>query len=359
MLAKVLSAVAPGVEAIALLCLFIVSGLQAAAAEKPETWPLWDGQESVAEYAKRVNLPPTQTLDLGNGVKMELVLIPAGKFLMGSPEHEKPAVGQAMAGISGGVLFVALVVLLIRAVKKRKRPQISLLFLMAMMFVASFGVWGGVRWHEALKHVYEYEDEHPAHEVTLTKPFYMGKYEVTQEQYQQEMGANPSGFKGKDNPMEMVSWYEAQEFCKKLAEQTKQTIRLPREAEWEYSCRAGTRTAYYSGDTDEDLDRVAWYFANSKNTTHPVGQKEPNLFGLYDMHGNVREWCKDWYGGDYYSKSLTENPEGPAQGAYRVLRGSWHYSPMFCRTAFRRWTIPGRRLNFIGFRVVLPAFRTP
>ena len=322
-------------------------------------YPLWDCQESVAEYARRVNLPPTQTLDLGNGVKLELVLLPAGKFVMGTPEHEKPTVGQAMASISGGVLILVILLLLVRALKKRKRPQFSLALMLVMMFVASFGVWGGVRWHEALKHVDDFEDENPAHEVTLTKPFYVGKYEVTQEQYQQVTGANPSSFKGKDSPVETVSWDDAREFCKKLAEQTKQTIRLPREAEWEYSCRAGTRTAYYSGDTDEDLDRVAWYFANSKNTTHPVGQKEPNLFGLYDMHGNVREWCKDWYGGDYYSKSLTENPEGPAQGAYRVLRGSWHYSPMFCRTAFRRWTIPGRRLNFIGFRVVLPAFRTP
>ena len=164
------------------------------------------------------------------------------------------------------------------------------------------------------------------HEVTITKPFYMGKYVVTQEQYEAIMGNNPSHFKGAQNPVEMVSWDDAQAFCQKLSKKSGKTVRLPTEAEWEYACRAGTSTKYYSGDSEEDLKRVAWYEANSNDTTHPVGQKEPNKFGLYDMHGNVWQWCQDWYG-DYTANEVAD-PQGPAQGASRVLRGgSWYHDP--------------------------------
>ena len=144
-------------------------------------------------------------------------------------------------------------------------------------------------------------------------PFYMGKFAVTQGHYQAVTGQNPSQFKGRDNPVETVSWNDAQAFCKKLTSKQIQAVRLPTEAEWEFACRAGTRTRYYSGDTEADLALVAWYSAkNSKGTTHPVGQKEANTFGLYDMHGNVWQWCQDWYGEDYYGKSEAENPKGPA-----------------------------------------------
>ena len=322
---------------------------------------LWDNHESVADYAKRVNLPPTKTLDLGNNVKLELVLIPAGKFIMGTPEAEKPIVGQVMAGFSGGIVFLAILFLLIRAWRKGHRPQFSLALMLVMMIVASVGVWGGVRWHEALKHLGDREDEHPAHEITLTEPFYMGKFDVTQEQYQQVTGTNPSRFKGKDNPVETVSWDDTQDFCKKLIVQTKQSIRLPTEAEWEYSCRAGTRTTYHSGNSEADLDRVAWYRSNSNNKTHQVGQKEANAFELYDMHGNVLQWCQDIYGKYYYGKSEAENPQGPSQGAVRLLRGgSWDISPMYCRSALRFGNDPVNRIGDGGFRVVLvPSFRTP
>ena len=191
---------------------------------------------------------------------------------------------------------------------------------------------GGVRWYEALKHLNVRGDEHPAHEVTLTKPYYMSKFPVTQEQYQQIMGTNPSQFKGNNNPVETVSWDDAQEFCKKVTERILDSIpdpsplihvpypcRLPSEAEWEYACRAGTRTYYYSGDTEDDLKRVAWFAANSNNTTHPVGQKEANAFGLYDMHANIWQWCEDWY--DAYSSNPVTDPHGYALGARRVLRG--------------------------------------
>jgi len=161
----------------------------------------------------------------------------------------------------------------------------------------------------------------------------------------------------------MVSDDNAQAFCKKLTEQTKQTVRLPTEAEWEYSCRAGTTTTYHSGDTEADLARVGWSSANSKYTTHPVGQKEPNVFGLYDMHGNVWQWCQDWYDDDYYGKSEAEDPKGPEQGDSRVLRGgAWNNYPRCCRSAFRYSYIGVYHRHFrnIGFRVVVvPVSRTP
>lgn len=343
-----------------LLFILALAGAVSASEPPPSAFPLRDGSESVADYAKKINLPPTKTLDLGNGAKMELVLIPAGKFIMGTPEHETPAVGQTMVGVSVGVLFVVMMTLLIRARRKRTRFQFSMGLMLLMTFVASIGVWGGVRWHEALKHPDNFPNEHPAHLVTLTTPFYMGKFAVTQEQYQAVTGATPSHFKGKDNPVEQVSWDDAQVFCKTLSEQTKQTIRLPTEAEWEYSCRAGTATTYYSGDSEADLDRVAWYYANSKSTTHPVGQKEANPFGLYDMHGNVWQWCQDCFGEDYYGKSEAENPQGPDQGAVRLLRGGSCYGyPMYCRSASRYGHSPGNRGDGIGFRVLVPSFRTP
>ena len=152
-----------------LLLLFIGS-----LAASEQTYPLWDGVESVADYAKKVNLPPTKTLDLGNGLKLELVLIPAGKFVMGTPEPEKPVIGQTMTAISGGILLLVVAVWLIRARRNRKRPQFSMGLMLVMTFVAAIGVWGGVRWNEALKHPDNFPAEHPAHAVTLTQPFYMG-----------------------------------------------------------------------------------------------------------------------------------------------------------------------------------------
>ena len=164
-------------------------------------------------------------------------------------------------------------------------------------------------------------------------------------------GATPSRFKGKDNPVEEVSWDDAQAFCKKLTAQTKQAVRLPTEAEWEYSCRAGTRTKYHSGDTEADLARVAWNGANSKNTTHPVGQNEANAFGLYDMHGNVWQRCQDRYGN--YSASGVADPQGAAQGIYRVYRGgSWGNIPVDCRCAQRPSDVSSVSDAYNGFRIV-------
>jgi formylglycine-generating enzyme required for sulfatase activity len=197
-------------------------------------------------------------------------------------------------------------------------------------------------------------EEKDQHEVTITKPFYMGVTEVTQAQYEAIMGTNPSNFKGATNPVDTVSWNDATEFCKKLSEKTRQTVRLPTEAEWEYACRAGTKTAFSFGDTDTGLGDYAWYSGNSGSTTHPVGQKKPNAWGLYDMHGNVWEWCADWYGD--YAKGAATDPQGPASGTSRVLRGgSWYGDPTHCRSAYRYndFVIPVSRFIICGFRVVV------
>ena len=200
------------------------------------------------------------------------------------------------------------------------------------------------------------EDETP-HEVTLTKPFKMGVHEVTQAQYEQVMGVNPSKYKGADNPVETVSWEDAVEFCRKLSELPAEkaagnVYRLPTEAEWEYACRAGTTTKYSFGDDESELGDYAWYGVNSDQKTHPVGSKKPNAWGLYDMYGNVWEWCQDWYV-DYPSGSVTD-PSGATSGSVRVIRGgSWDYPAEFCRSADRNWNGPSYRSYLYGFRVCL------
>ena len=195
-----------------------------------------------------------------------------------------------------------------------------------------------------------------AHKVTLTQAFHLGQHEVTQEQYEKEMGTNTSNFKGPQNPVEQVSWDDAVEFCRKLSELPAEkkagyVYRLPTEAEWEYACRAGTKTTYSFGDSDSGLGEYAWYDKNSGNTTHPVGGKKPNPWGLYDMRGNVWEWCQDWYG-DYPSGSVTD-PTGSASGSIRVNRGGgWFLNSDVCRSAFRGRSAPGHRFNLLGFRVL-------
>ena len=207
-------------------------------------------------------------------------------------------------------------------------------------------------------------DEGPPTRVTISKGFSMSKYEVTQGQYEAVMGANPSRFKGNLNlPVENVSWVDATNFCAKLTEQERQAgrlpdgyvYRLPTEAEWEYACRAGTTTRFSYGDDPEyvELGEYAWYDENSSSRTHPVGQKKPNPWGLYDMHGNVWEWCLDWYSGSYPGGSVTD-PKGPSSGSFRVIRGgSWYVSARFCRSAIRDWFVPSLRHSRLGFRVVL------
>jgi formylglycine-generating enzyme required for sulfatase activity len=200
------------------------------------------------------------------------------------------------------------------------------------------------------------KDDAPAHRVTLTKAFELGVYGVTQKQYEKVMGSTPSDFSGPQNPVEQVSWHEAVEFCRKLsalpAEQAAGRVyRLPTEAEWEYACRGGTTTLYSFGDDESQLGQYAWYDQNSGNTTHAVGGKKPNPWGLYDMHGNVWEWCEDWYG--EYAPSASEDPMGASSGSSRVLRGgSWSNLASYCRAAFRGLHVPSDRYYGVGFRVV-------
>nr|NQU92473.1 SUMF1/EgtB/PvdO family nonheme iron enzyme [Bacteroidota bacterium] len=198
-------------------------------------------------------------------------------------------------------------------------------------------------------------DEKPTHQVTVSD-FYIGKYEVTQKQWGDIMGPNPSNFKNCENcPVEMVSWNDVQEFIKKLNEKTGKNYHLPTEAEWEYASRDGastgsvTTTKYAGGN---NIDEVAWYFGNSGNKTHPVGQKKPNALGLYDMSGNVWEWCSDWVG-DYNSGSQI-NPKGPSSGSYCVLRGGcWGHNARNCRVADRNFNNPDFSSLYFGFRLVL------
>lgn len=195
-------------------------------------------------------------------------------------------------------------------------------------------------------------NEEPGHRVQISQPFYLGKYEVTQGQWEAMMGSNPSDFKGDPNrPVETVSWDGAQAFIQKLNEQERvTTYRLPTEAEWEYAARAGSTTAYSFGDDPMQLREYAWYHNNSNNTTHPVGQLKPNAWGLYDMHGNVWEWAQDWYG-DYPSEPVTD-PTGPTKGADRVLRGgSWYDDARGCRATIRNNSSPVDHGYFLGFRL--------
>lgn len=237
--------------------------------------------------------PEELSLDLGHGVTMQCVRIPAGRFLMGSPDGEK----------------------------------------------------------ERLK------NEGPQHEVTLSDPFFMGIHKVTQGQYAQVMGENPSTWKGDPRlPVEAVSMADAVEFCRRVSRLSGRTARLPTEAEWEYACRAGTTTRFSFGDNAAEFGDYAWYKANSDDGTfpiHPVGMKKPNAWGLFDMYGNLLERCSDFYA-DAYTTSTNENPRGPDSGSFHVLRGgNYHVPPGRCRSASRLTEGVVKKNHTIGFRVVV------
>jgi formylglycine-generating enzyme required for sulfatase activity len=199
--------------------------------------------------------------------------------------------------------------------------------------------------------------EQTPHQVTLTQSFYLGVYEVTQQQYEQVVGKNPSKFKGSLNPVENVSWDDAVEFCKRLSELPEEKVagrvyRLPTEAEWEYACRAGSQTKYSFGDNESNLSYFAWFRSNSDQKTHPVGEKMPNAWGFYDMYGNVWEWVSDWHG--EYPRGVVSDPTGPREGSLRVLRGGgWGDFSASCRSASRHGDDPSNRGNDYGFRVAL------
>jgi len=209
-------------------------------------------------------------------------------------------------------------------------------------------------------------DEQPIHSVTVDS-FWMGKFEVTQKVWKSVMGTNPSNFKGEDLPVENVSWYDTVKFCNKLSERdgfepvytingtqvtcdfTKNGYRLPTEAEWEYAARGGNQSRGYTYAGSNSAGTVAWYWDNSGKKTHPVGTKQPNELGLYDMSGNVWEWCWDWYDKKYYAQSPSKNPKGPSSGAQRVRRGgSWDLLAEDIRSAYRNHSAPSYS-NIYGF----------
>jgi formylglycine-generating enzyme required for sulfatase activity len=246
------------------------------------------------EADSKTKSPPKElTVDLGKGAKLDLVSIPAGEFMMGSPDSDKDAD----------------------------------------------------------------TDEKPQHRVRITKPFYMGKYLISQEQWEAVMGRNPSKFKGPKNPVEQVSWEDCQKFLGKLNAKVGSgagKFQLPSEAQWEHACRAGSKTRYCFGDDASKLGDYAWYEKNSDDKTHPAGEKKPNTWGLYDVHGNVWEWCQDCYEDGYYKESPADDPTGAATGSGRVIRGgSWCGPAGACRPAYRGGILPGIRSDLQGFRVSL------
>jgi formylglycine-generating enzyme required for sulfatase activity len=229
----------------------------------------------------------TLELDLGDKVTIKLIQIPAGKFLMGSPKGEK-----------------------------------------------------------------DRSDNEVQRQVTIAKPFFMGIYLVTQDQYQAVAGNNPSSMKGAGKPVETVSWDDAVAFCKKASAKTGRQFRLPTEAEWEYACRAGTKTAYFCGDDDKQLEDYSWYSTKGPakgSGTHPVGQKKPNPWGLYDMVGHLGQWCDDAFTGPF-----PKGAKGPEPKNLRVHRGGfWDLGSEACRSAKRFWLGGGARNFYVGFRVVV------
>ncbi len=197
-----------------------------------------------------------------------------------------------------------------------------------------------------------WDDEKPVREVILTNDYYIGKYEVTQSLWQAVMGTNPSYFKGDNLPVEQVSWDNCLEFISKLNSLTGRKFRLPTEAEWEYAARGGKKSRGYQYSGSFNISDVAWYNGNSGNKIHPIGMKQANELGVYDMSGNVNEWCQDWYG-SYVSSSQT-NPLGANSGSFRVCRGgSWYFGTVNCRSSFRSRGNPDTRSRYLGFRLVL------
>ena len=196
------------------------------------------------------------------------------------------------------------------------------------------------------------EDEKPAHEVIVLQNYYLGKYEVTQEVWKAVMGNNPSKFKGPNLPVEMVSWNDCQKFIAKLNRMTGLQFRFPTEAEWEFAARGGKESKGYQYCGSDNIADVAWFSANSNSKTHPVGMKKPNELGLYDMSGNVMEWCQDWYG--RYGSLSQKDPTGSYVGTLRINRGGcWYSYPRFCRSSSRNKLKPDDCYFNLGLRLAL------
>jgi formylglycine-generating enzyme required for sulfatase activity len=302
-------------------------------------------------WAKHLGVP----VEVTNSIGMKLVLIPPGEFLMGSTKDEIDRlivtiiIGRDLKEINGRDLEELVIDLPRKEIDKLLRE----LWLLQRI---------------PRPHL---EVSLPQHRVRITKPFYLGMYEVPQAQWESLMGSNPSEFKGPEHPVERVSWNDCQEFIRRLNERPGErggVYRLPTEAEWEYACRAGTTTAYYHGDDPEGLaqvgnvaDRTAMenflpshgiLARDGYQYTAPVGSFRANGFGLFDMHGNVLEWCQDCYDSSYYLSSPADDPLGPTKGSSRVNRGgSWASSDKFCWSAYRIGFKPSCQISILGFRL--------
>jgi formylglycine-generating enzyme required for sulfatase activity len=213
-------------------------------------------------------------------------------------------------------------------------------------------------WLEGQKQWTRFEEcERPIRKVTLTKPFLIGKYEVTQKQWSEVMSNNPSAFKGDELPVESVSWDDVQQFINKLNAKSDGKFRLPTEAEWEYACRAGSTNFYGAGKDREEVGPTnlvdyAWHRSNSDNRTHLVGTRKPNAWELHDLHGNVWEWCRDWFNPDFYKKAPARDPVNDQPAVERVMRGgSWFLEAHTLRSAYRSGQLPSARSQYVGFRL--------
>ena len=263
-------------------------------------WP-FDANEATRrqeQTARDLRVPKQLALDLGNGISLKLTLIPPGKFMMGSPETE----------------------------------------------TNDWPTKGARRTNERL------------HEVSITRPFYMSVYKVTQEQYKQITGTNPSQFPGKDHPVDAVTWDDAVRFCERSSSKTNRKVHLPTEAQWEYAARAGTATRYFFGDDEVKIPDFMWYRENSTGKTHPVGQKPPNAWGLFDVHGLLWEYCSDFFADSF--GDAKNDPVGPAAGTSHSTRGGTYGSrPPFVRSAVRVPSQPADAtkevLGHYGFRVAM------
>ena len=273
-----------------ILFLVLSSGCLKPDAVSESTEPTPSQQSEVEPEASQTPLLSSNQKTSTNSIGMEFVLIPAGEFKMGSPSGEDG----------------------------------------------------------------RYNNEGPLHTVNIEKTYYLGKYEVTQKQWREVMGTNPSHFTGDNLPVEKVSWNDAQKFIKKLNQKEgTDKYRLPSDAEWEYAARAGTTTRYSFGDSESNLSEYAWYDDNSGDKTHTVGQKKPNSWGLYDMHGNVYEWVQDDWHGNYYGAPSDGSAWESGGYSTRVYRGgSWRFLARHCRSAVRDYDFPGTRHHYLGFRLL-------
>lgn len=264
-------------------------------------------QQAWADY---LGVPVEQEVELPGGEKIVFMLIPPGEFLMGSGEQEKD---EYLAAAE-----------------------------------AAEDTWS----------VRSIQTEYPQQHVKITKPFYLGKFEVTQAQWQSVMGSNPSKFnKDLQNPVETVSWDDIDQFLVQSNTVTASqpfSFVLPTQAQWEFACRAGGTTAWHDTESEADFAQVAWHQGNAVNQTHPVGQLQPNAFGLYDMHGNVMEWCSDWLSLEAAQPAVKLDPVGPTTGKQRIRRGGHiYFEPGRCRAAFKAWFFPDARQEFGGFRLAM------